>query len=156
MFDSDYDSSSASDGSPQCTRKTFRMSPSSAMNPQASSFSPSSPAAWWAAPPRSDSFDEPDQYSPDNPYRHTASNNSPGSPIVVIPKVYSPQDIHEYQRSPTGNVITTAGGQKVEFWEGCKNTGNTGSANPPSNRNRVHSHNRPKRNTRRGNRRHHR
>jgi hypothetical protein len=121
-----------------------------AMNPQASSFSPSSTARQpWMTPPRSSSCHaEQEQYSPSNPYRHTAKSAfaaSPGSPIVITPKIFSPQDIYEYQRSPSGNVVVTAGGQKVEFWErvhiGSPRTAlqHAGSSNlgssPPTNNN---------------------
>ena len=159
MSDADYDSPSDCSMSPQSNythSSNAAGSSASAMNPTASSFSPClgpRRAPSWATPPKASFNEDKDQYSPNNPYRHAASSmsQSPGTPIVILPKVFSPQDIYEFSRAPSGNVITTAGGQQVEFWERVQNMG-TSSAPATTTHNR--SHNRTKRHNRRNHRRH--
>ena len=51
-----------------------------------------------------------------NPYSHAESSSINGM-IEITPTKVSPEDIYEYQRMPSGVVITTRGGQQVEFWE---------------------------------------
>jgi hypothetical protein len=56
-------------------------------------------------------------YTPSlNPYSH-CDTSSNGGLIEITPTKVSPEDIYEYQRLPSGVVITTSSGQQVEFWE---------------------------------------
>merc|ERR1712078_421459 len=47
-----------------------------------------------------------------NPYSHmeVASSMRDSDPILITPTVSSPADIYEYQRLPSGIVVTTVGG----------------------------------------------
>jgi hypothetical protein len=117
---SSYDGNLSDDNSPD-----FKMnqnsgnSPAPAMNVNANSFKPtfgstSGPASGQAGRHLTASAQT---FNPtSNPYSHTAMSSN-GGHIQITPTKVSAEDIYEYQRLPSGVVITTSSGQEVEFWE---------------------------------------
>ena len=71
------------------------------MNPQATSFSPTQPKAMNPAAV---------VYKP--AYAAPRKNS-----ITIKPTEFSTEDIYEHSRVPSGIVVTTTGGQRIEFWD---------------------------------------